>query len=267
MKSLGLFILIGLLVLILQLSRHASSFMPVNVINLTRSTNRLQNMTLQCYAYGIPFIRHPAVDGNTYNFTDKDKEMLFGLALQRQKNIKIQKFKHTSEEQLALYTGWEKEKSYKKTKRIMACSLSHIQIWMKYKHAIDPYIMILEDDGIIQSNIRQHVNTCIRALDAFDPEWHIVWLSGKDPKDREQVLHWNYYNVYRMDPPDYVGQGAGAYILSRKGLQHFLDVLDKNGCADAADYFLFKTLVVKHSYGVHPPLVDIHHNTTPSTIV
>lgn len=241
--------------------------MPVNIINLKRSPDRLQRMTIQCYAYGVPFIQHPAVDGNIYTFSDEDKKLLFGLAVQRQEKIRVQKFKHTSEEQIELYKSWETQESYKKTKRIMACSLSHIQVWKKYQYTSDPYIMVLEDDGILDSHIRQHVNTCVRNLNSFDPDWHIVWISGKDPKDREQVLYWNYYNVYRMNPPEYVGQGAGGYILSRKGLKHFLDVLEKDGCADAADYFLIRQLDKQHSYGVHPPLVDIHHNTSPSTIV
>lgn len=265
MKSTGLLLLIGLVVIILQLSRYANTFMPVNIINLDRSHDRLQSMSLLCHLYGLPFHRHPAVDGNTYEYTDKEKDLLFGLALRRQDNIKIQEFRHTPQERLTLYTKWEKEKTFKKTKRVMACSLSHIQVWQRYAKSADPYIMVLEDDGKFNSHIRQHVNTCVRRLDAFDPEWHIVWLSGKDPKDREQVIHWNAYNVYRMNPPEYVGQGAGAYILSKKGIRHFLKVLEE-GCWHPADIFLFKTLSKEHSYGVHPPLVDIHHNTTVSTI-
>ena len=267
MKSIGLLILIGLVVIILQLSRYGTTFMPVSIINLDRSQDRLQSMALQCYMYGIPFNRHCAVDGNTYEFTEEEKDILFGLALRRQENIKIDEFTHTHEEREILYKSWEKQESFKKTKRIMACSLSHIQVWQHYRHMSGPYCMILEDDGKFNSHIRQHVNTCVRNLDKFDPEWHIVWLSGKDPADREQVVHWNSYNIYRMNPPEYVGQGAGAYILSRKGLRHFLKVLDEKGCSDAADFFLFKTLDKQHAYGVHPPLVDIHHNTTVSTIV
>ena len=267
MKSTGLLLLVGLIVIILQLSRYGNTFMPVNIINLDRSRDRLHSMSLQCYLYGIPFHRHPAVDGNTYEYTGEEKDLLFGLALRRQANIKIQDFTHTPEERITLYRKWEKEESFKKTKRIMACSLSHIQVWQRYKYTADPYVMILEDDGKFNIQIRQHVNLCVRKLDAFDPDWHIVWLSGKDPKDREQVIHWNAYNVYRMNPPEYVGQGAGAYILSKKGIRHFLNILDEQGCSDAADFFLFKTLLKEHSYGVHPPLVDIHHNTTVSTIV
>lgn len=269
MSYIGILLLVGLSAIIIQLSRYAATFMPVNIINLNRSKDRLNAIVLQCYMYGIPYTRHPAVDGNTHVYTDDEKILLFKLALQRQNNIKSHTFKHTPEEQIELYKRWESKDiaTFKKTKRIMACSLSHIQVWNTYKYTADPYIMILEDDGKLNSHMRQHVNTCIRRLDTFDPDWHIVWLSGKDPKDREQVLHWNYYNVYRMDPPTYVGQGAGAYILSRKGIKHFLQILEKEGCGDAADYFLFNTLVVKHAYGVHPPLVDIHHNTTPSTIV
>lgn len=240
--------------------------MPVSIINLDRSQDRLRSMALQCYLYGIPFHRHSAIDGNTYEYTENEKDLLFGLALRRQENIKIQEFRHTKEERERLYTSWNKENSFKKTRRVMACCLSHIQVWQTYKNTEDPYIMVLEDDGKFTVQLRQHVNTCIRNLNEFDPEWHIVWLSGKTPHDRQQVIHWNSYTVYRMDPPEYIGQGGGAYILSRKGLQHFFKVLEK-GCWHPLDIFLLKTLNVQHSYGVHPPLVDIHTNTSVSTII
>lgn len=266
MKSTGLLFIIGLVVIILQLSRYGDTFMPVNIINLDISQDRLRNISLDCYIYGIPFNRHPAVDGRIYTFTENEKNMLFGLALRRQNKIKIHEFRHTPEERIILYNKWEKEETYKKTKRVMSCALSHIQVWQRYMNTVDPYVMILEDDGKINSHIRQHVNTCVRKLDNFDPDWHIVWLSGKEPGDREQIIHWNAYNVYRMNPPEYIGQGGGAYILSRKGIRHFLKVLE-GGCWHPADIFLFKTLDKQHAYGVHPPLVDIHHNTTVSTIV
>lgn len=212
--------------------------MPVNIINLKRSPDRLQFMSRQCYIYGIPFIIHNAVDGTTYTFTDKEKALF---------NIQ--------------------NKQTMANKKITACSLSHIQLWRKYQYTSEPYIMILEDDGLLQYNMRQHVNTCIRTLEQYDPDWHILWLSGNDPKNREKVIRWNYYNVYRMYPPEYIGQGAGAYIMSQRGIQHFLYILETSGCSEAIDWFLFKSLDKQHSYGVHPPLVDIHHNSMASTIV
>ena len=257
MKSSGLFIIFILVIFILCISRYAGTFMPTVIINLDRSPDRLLQMSIQCYLYGIPFHRHPAVDGNTHIYTGNEKQTLFGLALRRQTNIDTSNFKHTPEERIKLYDTWEGEESFKKTRRIMACSLSHFQVWERYKNTDDPYIIVLEDDGKINSHFRQQVNTTIKHINSFDPNWDIVWLTGEGPEDKVQVAHWNSYEVYRMDIPKYIGQGTGGYILSRKGINHFLKALEENGCSDSTDFFLFKHLIRDHSYGIHPPLVGL----------
>jgi hypothetical protein len=127
--------------------------------------------------------------------------------------------------------------------------------------------MILEDDSKLKRSIRNDVAACVEHLDTFDPEWQVVWLSGKDPENRERVLTWDSYTLYRMDPPKYNGQGAGAYVLSRNGIEHFLKLVDTKGCNQVADFLLFENLDVRHAYGVHEPMVDIHASRMPSTIV
>lgn len=266
MKSCGLLAIVILIILVLHLSRYSDTFVPTTIINLDRSPERMRDMMLQCYAYGIPFERLSAVDGNSYTFTQGEKDMLFGLALERQTKIKNNMFKHTKEEQAALYNKWENDPKFKREKRVMACALSHIRTWQKHKHTSHPYILILEDDGKIHSHFRQHVNQTLRYMNKFDPNWDIIWLSGKDPANRERVLQWNLHEIYRMDPPDYVGQGTGAYMLSRKGLNHFLKIVETDGCSLASDRFLIANLDPKHSYGIHPPIFDIHSSRSPSTI-
>jgi GR25 family glycosyltransferase involved in LPS biosynthesis len=266
MKSCGLLLVVILIILVLHLSRYTDTFMPTTIINLDRTPERMRNMTLQCYVYGIPFQRLPAVDGNSHVFTQEEKDMFFGLASDRQTQVKKHMFKHTKEEQAALYNAWEKDETYKKTKRIMACALSHIRAWKKYEHTDDKYILVLEDDGKLHCHFRQHINETVRRLDSLDPDWHIVWLSGENPGNRKRVAQWNLHEIYRMDPPGYVGQGTGGYILSRKGIKYFLDYLNKEGCSYASDYFLINSLIPKHAYGIHPPIFDIHNSSSPSTI-
>jgi GR25 family glycosyltransferase involved in LPS biosynthesis len=266
MKSCGLLLIVVLTILVLHLFRYTDTFIPTTIINLDRSPERMRNMTLQCYAYGIPYQRLPAVDGNSYEFTQAEKDMLFGLALERDKNIKNTHFKHTKEEQAALYETWEKDPKFKRSKRVMSCALSHIRAWRRYQYTTDPYILILEDDGTLDSHFRQHVNDTLKNMNRIDPKWDLIWLSGDNPGDRERVLQWNRHEIYRMDPPDYVGQGTGAYIFSRKGLNRFLNVIETEGCSLASDRFLIAHLDPKHSYGIHPPIVDIHNSSSPSLI-
>ena len=243
-------------------------FMPVNIINLNRSKDRLSHMSRQCYEYCLPFVRHPAVDGNEHVFTDQEIDLVFELAHNKYKNMKMHhRNMFTVEENVAHFNTWDKDPAFKKTKRLVSCSLSHIQVWNTYRTTKDPYIMILEDDGKLKRSIRNDVAACVEHLDAFDPEWHIIWLSGKDPENRERILTWNSYTIYRMDPPKYIGQGAGAYILSRKGIEHFLKAVDRNGCNQVADFLLFENLDVRHAYGVDEPIVDIHSSRMRSTIL
>ena len=267
MKSCGLLLIVVLTILVLHLFRYTDTFIPTTIINLDRSPERMRKMTLQCYAYGIPYERLPAVDGNTYEFTQAEKDMFFGLCLDRHKKVKLNMFKHTKQEQDQLYNEWEKEERYKKTKRIMGCALSHIRVWNKYRHTTDPYILILEDDGVLHSHFRQYVLQTVNHLDRVDPNWQIVWLSGKEPGTRERVVQWNLHEIYRMDPPEFIDQGTGAYILSRKGLNHFLSILEKEGCSHASDWFLLTHLSPENSYGIHPEIFDRHTNPQVSTIV
>lgn len=225
-------------------------------------------MSRQCYEYCLPFVRHPAVDGNEHVFTDQEIDLIFELAYKCHMKMELQhRTIYTLDQKVAQFNTWNQDPAFKKTKRLVSCSLSHIQVWNRYRNTKDPYSMILEDDGKLKRSIRNDVAACVEHLDAFDPDWHIVWLSGKDPENRERILTWDSYTIYRMDPPKYIGQGAGAYVLSRKGIDHFLKAVDKDGCKYVADFLLFNTLDVRHAYGVHEPIVDIHSSTMRSTIV
>jgi GR25 family glycosyltransferase involved in LPS biosynthesis len=148
----------------------------------------------------------------------------------------------------------KKEKiSGQKLKNVMSCALSHINIW---KENLDNGpVLILEDDVIIYPKFKFNVISIINTINNIDPEWHIIWVSGGDPGDREVVTAVNNLNIYRMNPPEYIGQGSIGYILSNKGLNYFVDNLHKNGCSNGIDIHLLKTLDVKHAYGIHKSLV------------
>jgi hypothetical protein len=58
-----------------------------------------------------------------------------------------------------------------------------------------------------------------------------------------------------MNPPEYIGQGTVAYMISEKGVTHFLRSLKEKGCFAGIDYFLLNSLDINHAYGIHTPLV------------
>ena len=242
-------IIISVIIIILYL-RSLDTFIPTTLINLDRSPDRLMMMSLQCDLHGIPFKRHPAVDGGKHQFTDEETDMLFGIASGQPGLIE----KYSKEDRDALFKKRETEPIFKKTKNIMACALSHIQVWKANSNSREP-VLVIEDDTIINPQFKQNVKECLGVLSRFDPDWHIIWLSGGNPGDREIVAHWSLYDIYRMDPPEYIGQGTVGYIMSPKGLAHFLQIIDKEGCSYASDAFLFAHLDTAHAYGVHRPLL------------
>ena len=198
MISIRILVIIGVVCIVLMSLRKSYRFMPVNIINLNRSKDRLSYMSRQCYEYCLPFVRHPAVDGNTHEFTDEEIDLIFELAHNKYKKMKMHhRSMFTVEEKVAQFDIWNKDPEFKKTKRLASCSLSHIQVWNMYRTTKDPYIMILEDDSKLKRSIRNDVAACVQHLDSFDPDWHIVWLSGKDPENRERILTWDSYTIYR----------------------------------------------------------------------
>jgi len=140
-----------------------------------------------------------------------------------------------------------------KLKNVMSCALSHINIWKK--NVGNGPILILEDDLIIYPQFKYQINNVIYTMDNLDPNWHIIWVSGGDPGDREVVATIGAKEIYRMDPPEYIGQGTVGYILSKRGLEYFVDDLNKNGCSAGIDIHLLKTLDTDHAYGVNSSLI------------
>lgn len=273
------FILVVLLYIVIQLIRYAEtltsyiepffsyrdSFMPVRLINLERYPDRKEFMSSQLEKCGIPFQVFKAYDGKSYEFTDEEKRKLFGIML----NDSYYVDRHSPSERDKIFADRKKtDPNYQKLINVMACALSHISAIMTCRNTSDRYMCILEDDGVLNLELRQLMNDTIDKLNMYDPDWHIVWLSGREIKTHEQVIFWNskVNSIYRMDPPEYNGQGGGAYILSRKGIDHYLGVYDERGCSDGFDWFLLRKMDIKHGYGVYPAFVDIHTNALPSTI-
>jgi GR25 family glycosyltransferase involved in LPS biosynthesis len=217
-------------IIILFQIEYNKPFIKINVINLNRAFLRNVSTSLQLYLNGVSFSRYPAIDGSTYKFTDSELEMFSEL-------IQQNKDKMTS----------------KKLNGVMACALSHINIWNV--NINNGPILILEDDIIIYPQFKYSVNTVLKDIAITDPDWHIIWISGGDPGNREIVLDSGIHKIYRMDPPEYIGQGTVGYMLSKKGIDYFTKKIKMNGCSNGIDIYLLKNLDINHAYGVHSPLV------------
>lgn len=252
-------------IFLLHILRYVEPFMPVYLLNLERCPGRYAYMAGQMMLYGIPFSRFDAYDGKSYEFTEEERRKLFGIMIKESFYIE----RHSKDERDQIFAKMKvSEPNYQKRINVMACALSHISAIMECRNTNDKYMCVLEDDGLLCPQLRQRMNETVQKLDAYDPDWHIVWLSGKELKTHKQIIFWNSgsHSIYRMDPPEYNGQGGGAYILSRKGINHYLNVYDEKGCSDGFDWFLLRQMDIHHGYGVYPCFVEIHNSIFPSSI-
>jgi GR25 family glycosyltransferase involved in LPS biosynthesis len=225
-----LFFVIVLLIVCLFQNEYTSPFITTVMINLDRSYMRRISTSTQLYLNRVNFERHSAVDGLNYIFTEDEILLFSELKRDNEKKLKPQKLKN-----------------------VMSCALSHIQVWKQYSN--QGPILIMEDDICIYPKYKYNISSALSTIQTIDPEWDIIWVSGGDPGNREVVAEFNSHTIYRMNPPEYIGQGTVAYMISEKGVRHFLRVLKEKGCFAGIDIFLLKTLDVKHAYGIHKPLV------------
>jgi|Laugrespbdmm15sn_2_1035079.scaffolds.fasta_scaffold01326_4 GR25 family glycosyltransferase involved in LPS biosynthesis len=229
-----------ILVYIMIYRYNEEQLVKVFVINLDRSYMRKYSIIIQMYLHGINFNIFNAVNGSTYIFNDEERQLFSGIINEKREVIARNKNQTISEiEQMR--------------NNVMACALSHISIWKK-NIGLGP-LLILEDDMIFYPNLNQNINTALKIIEQYDPDWHILWISSGDPGDREIISSFGTRFIYKMDPPDYIGQGAMGYILSNKGIKHFTRQLEEKGCFCGVDIFLLKTLDIRHAYGIYKPLI------------
>jgi GR25 family glycosyltransferase involved in LPS biosynthesis len=225
-----LFILIILALIILFITDYNRPFVNTVIINLDRSYGRRISTSMQLFLNGVNFRRHSAVDGLQYTFTDSEIAMFSELIKDNKGKMKPQKLKN-----------------------VMSCALSHIQVWNKNRDS-GP-VLIMEDDLFIYPLYKKNINSALSVINIVDPNWEIMWVSGGDPGDRTVVAAFNGHTIYRMNPPEYIGQGTVAYLLSEKGVNRFLNKLNEKGCFAGIDIFLLKSLDINHAYGIQTPLV------------
>jgi GR25 family glycosyltransferase involved in LPS biosynthesis len=252
MKSYRLWILIATVIIIILAIRPNYPFIPTVMINLDRSPDRLFFMSAQCDLHGIPFERFSAIDGAKHTFTDEELQMFYGI-MSKEPGLTT---KYTKEEARQLFITRDSDLAFKKTKNIMACALSHIHVWRRFKDTKVP-LFVLEDDSVLNPQLRQNITECLNEIHVIDPEWHIIWMSGGEHGDREVVGGWGLYDIIKLDPPD-MKQTTAGYILSPKGLRYFLRKLNLYGCSYASDSFLINHLDTQHAYAINTPLLNTY---------
>ncbi len=162
---------------------------PVYVINLDRSLNRLDYMTKQLYQLAIPFERIDAVDGIKINI-----EML--QSYQQQSRDSWQHYATLSAGEIGCALSWHKAWQIVADHRAKAC-------------------VVMEDDIKIGNNFQETIVSLFEGMD----ENIIIDLSGKKGTIIKQRKTINGINLIRYQTPPLKNQGA---IYGKKAVRKFL---------------------------------------------
>jgi hypothetical protein len=144
-------------------------------------------------------------------------------ALQRFSAVDGSKIDVAYDERISLHT---RQNILKKTRRshyeistagAIGATLSHVSIWKQFLQGDSDYIVVFEDDTIVDQKALNYIDKLIPRLPS---EWH-MWLLGN---------HGGSFNGKPLIPGDKKSwwqvtgfTGAHAYILSRKGAEILLE--------------------------------------------
>lgn len=167
----------------------------VFLINLDRSTERLQRASEQIEAAGFTFERVPAVDGAT--LTDEKIAKVFDAK------------------------AAAKRFHYDLTAGEVGCYLSHVKCWEKIIDDNLDYAVILEDDLLLDTQFA----SVISAIPQLKSDWHYLKLScpfkPRPYKTTETVIGKDNLEIslvnYNKSPT-----GTVAQVVSREGAKRLL---------------------------------------------
>lgn len=166
--------------------------LPVYVINLDRSIERLKHASQQLQGVGIDFTRIVAVDGR--KLSDNDINSVYDAQQNRER----------------FYAPL--------TRGEIACYMSHRKAWQQLLDSDAEAAVIVEDDIIVSSDFAQ-LSTAIASLPG---DWDLLKLAQPfKPKQSNKLADLGTFTLvdYRTDKPP---MGACGYVISRSGATKLL---------------------------------------------
>ncbi|AVJ55208.1 glycosyl transferase [Idiomarina sp. OT37-5b] len=166
--------------------------LPVYVINLDRSRERLQHASQQLHSIGVDFTRIAAIDGR--QLSDAEIDRVYDSERNRQR----------------FYASL--------TRGEIACYMSHRKAWQQLLDSPAQAAVILEDD-IMVSPAFAELGAAVATL---SDDWHLLKLAQPfKPKQHYKLADVGAFTLvdYRTDKPP---MGACGYILSRSGAAKLL---------------------------------------------
>ena len=122
---------------------------------------------------------------------------------------------------------------------MIGCALSHLALWKQVAHGSDDIVLILEDDARFAPNLRNELVDALGELpDATEFDVALLGLfllekcadrTGLAPRDRWRPMAWE----------EFLG-GTFAYLLTKRGAQRLLDLIERDGIQNGIDWFLLR---------------------------
>jgi GR25 family glycosyltransferase involved in LPS biosynthesis len=205
------------------------------LINLDHRTDRLEHFISQCHENYIPFekiIRFSAINGKTYNFSEKELSMF--------KNSEFNTYLLTP---------------HNIVKRLMANQLSHFYILSEMKNRGYENIIILQDDIVFRKNFINYIDQIMADIpndaEIINLGMHKVADTSRfEPYDLSSEIFDNniiekqitnfvcLYKTFNVKPEctERVNPCSLAYIVTKNGCNNLLEHFHKNNFSHATDW-------------------------------
>lgn len=196
-------------------SEHFTQNIPIYIINLDRSQDRLTKMSSQCN--NLNCNRISAIDGSKLN---------------RRKYYNILKKKNMSNNTLA-------------------CFLSHIKSLEEFMKTYEDYVIILEDDVKLDEHIIKKLQKIKKEIEYSNNGVDLLFLGGTrvcGKKFSESLM-----KPIQTNPN--CNAGTFAYLVSKRGAKIILDKFKKDGIYKMFDHQIRDYFSDMNVYTCNPPIV------------
>ncbi|KAF1019856.1 MAG: hypothetical protein GAK30_02877 [Paracidovorax wautersii] len=162
------------------------------IINMDRSPERLQAVAAWLQAYGVPWVRVPAVDGRA-------------LDLNSHPDVSVQDYRRLHGKEI--------------NPAEVGCYLSHIHAFRQFLASTHDFALILEDDAVFPENPQ----AVLASLVAMPGRWDVAKLSGYH--SGRPVALASLATGHALCVPLTKYSGSNAYLINRRAAQVYAERL------------------------------------------
>ena len=176
------------------------------IINILRRKDRWEKVSNYFDSQEVRFARWDAVDGREYFMSTYVRDLF-------------------------------SDNDFDYRRGVLGCALSHLDLWkyLSVSNVLDS-IVIFEDDVTFSNDFKDTWNNVY--CPQIKNNWDIVYIGGPPPTIKHPIgtLISGTKNFYK--PPQDIQVGAYSYILTKKGANKLLTLVNEYGIKKAIDWFL-----------------------------